>query len=207
MNLNAVEVSQSGVGTGGDANTPPVPDTVLLSAVRAGDEDALLALYDRYHALLFTLALRIVGEREVAEEVLQDAFLRAWDGARTFDPRRGAVLSWLFGIVRNRAIDALRSRHQRGRRREANELRDIPGRDGEPDIAPGVAMRLFVRAALDALPAQERQPRELVYFGGLSHREAALQLGQPLGTVKGRIRSAMDSLRRSLGRADGGAIS
>jgi RNA polymerase sigma-70 factor (ECF subfamily) len=207
MKYEAVEAVQSDAGAGGDANAHPVPDSVLLSAVRAGDEDALLALYDRYHALLFTLALRIVGEREVAEEVLQDAFLHAWDGARTFDPKRGAVLSWLFGIVRNRAIDALRSRHQRGRRREANELEDTPGRDDASDIAPGVAMRLFVRAALDALPVQERQPLELVYFGGLSHREAALQLGQPLGTVKGRIRSAMDSLRRSLGRADGGAIS
>ena len=180
------------------AHAGPAADDALVHGIRNHDEAALLALYDRYQRLLLSLALRIVGDRETAEEVLQDVFVRAWDGSASFDARRGSVSAWLFGITRNRAIDVLRSHHHRGRMRERDALPgDFRHEDGS-DLAEWAALRLSVRQALDALPPERRIPLELVYFGGMTQREAALALGQPLGTTKGRIRAAMDQLRGAL---------
>ncbi|MGI8926128.1 MAG: RNA polymerase sigma factor, partial [Tepidiformaceae bacterium] len=180
------------------AGGPPAPsDAELLLLVGARDEEALLALYDRYHRLLLSLAIRIVGDRLTAEEVLQDAFLRVWEGSASYNSGRGAVSAWLFGIVRNRAIDALRSRQHRARARERESIDDHPG-GSQPDLADGATTRIFVRQALDALPPQQRRPLEMVYYSGLTHREAALALGEPLGTTKGRIRAALDRLRTML---------
>lgn len=181
----------------GDAQ--PAADLTLLHAIRARDEEALLALYDRYQRLLFSLALRIVGDRETAEEVLQDVFVRVWDGSAGFDGQRGNVSAWLFGITRNRAIDVLRSHHHRSRQRERDPLPEYARHDDGSDVAEWTALRITVRQALDALPPERRVPVELVYFGGMTHREAAIALGQPLGTTKGRIRAAMDQLRAILG--------
>lgn len=176
----------------------PAADLALLHAIRARDEEALLALYDRYQRLLFSLALRIVGDRETAEEVLQDVFVRVWDGSAGFDGQRGNVSAWLFGITRNRAIDVLRSHHHRSRQRERDPLPEYARDDDGSDLAEWTALRITVRQALDALPPERRVPVELVYFGGMTHREAAVALGQPLGTTKGRIRAAMEQLRAIL---------
>lgn len=177
----------------------PPSDEALLGRVGAGDEDALLFLYDRYHRLLLSLALRIVGDRQTAEEILQDAFVRAWEGSASFNRGRGTVSAWLFGIVRNRAIDVLRSRQHRGRFREREALdAHVERPETQPDLAEGATTRLVVRQALDSLPPHQRRPIELVYFGGLSHQEAARLLGEPLGTTKGRIRAALDRLRQLL---------
>ncbi len=172
-------------------------DAILLGALRQRDEAALAALYDRYGGLVYTLALRIVGDRELAQEMLQDVFLRCWDHAATFRPGRGAVSAWLLGIARNRAIDLLRSRQHQARLREREPLpsADAPGAPGQPDMSDLVVLRQTVRAALDTLPSRQRQAIELAYYGGLPQREIARLLGEPLGTVKTRMRAGLERLR------------
>lgn len=171
-------------------------DAALIARIRARDEAALLQLYDRYQHLLMALALRLVGDRQTAEEVLQDVFIRLWEASAGFDERRGSVSAWLFGITRNRAIDVLRSAQHRARARERDDL--PPSRPDGGDIAEFVTNRVVVRDALDALSPERRRAVELVYFGGFTHQEAAAALNQPLGTTKGRIRAAMDELRAAL---------
>jgi len=178
-------------------------DIALVARIRRRDEAALLALYDRYQRLLMALALRIVGDRETAEEVLQDVFVRAWESIGTFDERRGSVSSWLFGITRNRSIDVLRSAQHRARTRERDGLPEQRG-DGS-DVAEFATTRILVREALEHLSPERRRPVELVYFGGLTHQEAAEALGTPLGTTKGRIRAALDQLRSLLAPGKGAA--
>jgi RNA polymerase sigma-70 factor (ECF subfamily) len=177
------------------------PDSELLARVRRADETALAALYDRYAGLVVTVALRVVGDREVAEEILQDTFLRCWNGAETYQPSRGHVAGWLMGIARNRAIDVLRSRQHKARQRERIALPDAddPHQPGNPDETESVVLRHTVATALATLPLNQRQVIELAYYGGLSQTEIAQRLGEPLGTVKSRTRTAMDRLRVLLG--------
>jgi RNA polymerase sigma-70 factor (ECF subfamily) len=175
-------------------------DAELIARVRARDEGALAALYDRFGGLVLTVALRVVGERELAEEIMQDTFLRCWTGAETYRPDRGQVSSWLMRIARNRAIDVLRSRSHRARRNERTSL-DAAGEASHPagpDEAEAIATRQAVAAALAALPKAQRRVVELAYYGGMSQSEIATQLGEPLGTVKSRTRAAMEQLRTSL---------
>ena len=107
---------------------PVLSDQMLLGRLRRGDEAALGALYERYAPLLYSLAVRVVGDRQLAQEVIQDTFLRCWDQAERYDPARGPVPAWLIGVTRNRAIDMLRSRSHRARLRERDDL----ARPGEP---------------------------------------------------------------------------
>jgi RNA polymerase sigma-70 factor (ECF subfamily) len=172
----------------------------LIVRVRDRDEAALAALYDRFGGLVLTVALRVVGERELAEEIMQDTFLRCWNGAETYQSGRGQVSSWLMRIARNRAIDVLRSRNHRARRNERTSL-DAAGEASHPtgpDEAEAIATRQAVAAALAALPTAQRRVVELAYYGGLSQSEIASRLGEPLGTVKSRTRAAMEQLRTSL---------
>ena len=160
-----------------------------------GDERALEELYARYGGLLYTLALRIVGDRELAREVVQDTFLRSWDGRETYDAQRGRVPWWLMGIARNRAIDLLRSRsHQQRIRERATRPREaaVPPAD---ELSGAVSERVTVLHALRALSDGQRVAIELAYYNGLTQAEIAEQLGQPLGTIKSRTREAMDRLR------------
>src|SRR5262245_47998693 len=136
-----------GRAAGGDI--PPDPD--LVRRMREGDESALELLYARYSGLLYSLALRIVGDPELAREVLQDTFVRTWDGRATYDPKRGRVAWWLMGIARNGAVDLLRSRSHQARLRERERLRlDVPS--GEQDIAEAFGLRRDVMSALRGLP-------------------------------------------------------
>jgi RNA polymerase sigma-70 factor (ECF subfamily) len=187
----------------------------LLHRVRDRDEAALAALYDRYAGLVYAVALRIVGDRHLAEEVLQDTFFRCWDEVARFDPARGRLSSWLLGVARNRAIDLLRSRQHQARLHERESL--DPG-DRRGDSGPGMAapagpgpggpysppgedlvlLRETVTQALDGLPLAQRQAISLAYYGGLTQSEIATLLGIPLGTVKTRIRDGMERLRRTL---------
>ena len=163
--------------------------------MRLGDERALEELYARYGGLLYTLALRIVGDRELAREVVQDTFLRSWDGRETYDAQRGRVPWWLMGIARNRAIDLLRSRsHQQRIRERAPRPREaaVPPAD---ELSGAVSERVTVLHALRALSDGQRVAIELAYYNGLTQAEIAEQLGQPLGTIKSRTREAMDRLR------------
>lgn len=166
--------------------------------MQAGDEAALEALYKRYAGLVFTLALRIVGDPELAREVLQDAFLRCWDGRESYDPGRGRVPWWLMGIARNRAIDLLRSRSHQARLREQQSLSSATPASSERDAADVTVLRRAVASALESLSAVQRQAIELAYYGGLTQAEIAQQLDEPLGTVKSRTREAMERLRVSL---------
>jgi RNA polymerase sigma-70 factor (ECF subfamily) len=166
--------------------------------MRDGDERALEALYARYGGLVYTLALRIVGDRELAREVLQDTFLRSWDGSETYDPKRGRVAWWLIGVARNRAIDLLRSRSHHARLREQGPIRGEGREPSLPDAQELLLVRRAVGDALRSLSPVQREAVELAYYAGLTQAEIAQELGQPLGTVKSRTREAMDRLRRVL---------
>jgi RNA polymerase sigma-70 factor, ECF subfamily len=184
-------------------------DSELFQRVRDRDERALAELYDRHAGLVLTVALRVVGDRELAEEVLQDTFLRCWTGAASYEPARGKVLGWLTGIARNRSIDVLRSRQHRTRVRERNSLpeADDSGLFSQADETEAVAMREVVTQAMNGLPLVQRQVVELAYYGGMSQTEIAAATGEPLGTVKSRTRMAMEHLRGQLRpqlRPDGG---
>ncbi len=175
-------------------------DGELLRRMRTGDDAALGVLYDRYAGLIVTVALRVVGERAVAEEILQDTFLRAWNAADTFQPSRGQVSGWLIGIARNRSIDVLRSRMHHARQRERDPLPEHAegAAWGVPDQTDEIATRQVVSAAMQSLPIAQRRVLELAYWGGMSQTEIARELGEPLGTVKSRARSGMEQLRRAL---------
>lgn len=177
--------------------TELVPDDAeLLARMRAGHEAALEMLYARYAGLVFTMALRILGDRELAREVLQDTLLRAWDGREAYDPQRGRVAWWLMGIARNRAIDVLRSRPHQARLRESDPSRDdMAAMEPMGDTTDTVILRRAIVDALRALPVGQRRAIELAYYGGLTQMEIARELDQPLGTIKSRTRDALDRLR------------
>lgn len=176
------------------------PDLELVRRMRLGDESALEALYARYGGLVYTLALRIVGDPELAREVLQDTFLGSWDGRETYDPDRGRVPWWLMGIARNRAVDLLRSRTHQARLREQAQLTaGMPASEAVNQGAENaVGFRRAVINALQGLSAGQRTAIELAYYGGLTQAEIARELHEPLGTVKSRTREAMERLRESL---------
>ena len=185
-------------GVKGELEQPS--DVELVRRMRRGDESALEALYARYGGLVYTLALRIVGDPELAREVLQDAFLGCWRGQDTYDPQRGRVAWWLMGIARNRAVDLLRSRTHQARLREQAPLTDSlaasePVNPGTPDAR---GLRRAILPALQALSEGQRQAIELAYYRGLTQAEIARELHAPLGTVKSRTREAMERLRQSL---------
>jgi len=166
--------------------------------MRVGEESALEGLYARYGGLIFTLALRIVGDPELAREVLQDTFLRCWDGSEAYDPGRGRVPGWLMGIARNRAIDLLRSRPHQARLREREPLAGLASEPDQRDTTDLITLRRAVTSALQGLPIAQRQAIELAYYGGQTQVEIARDLGEPLGTIKSRTREAMERLRAVL---------
>ena len=179
------------------------PMTSLVPAIANGDVDAFEALYDRHSSVLYALLLRILGNAEDAEEVLQESFVKAWKSATTFDPARGSDAAWLISIARSRGIDRLRSRRIRTNR-EDEAGREISGRAGLVDTNTGAesAIRsqeqVAVRNALGELPDPQRKALELAYFGGLSQSEIADRLGEPLGTIKTRMQLGMKKLRERL---------
>jgi RNA polymerase sigma-70 factor (ECF subfamily) len=179
-------------------------DEQVMKGVQAGDGQAVAALYDRDSALVFSLALRIVGDREGAEELVQEAFLRAWRQAGTYQPALGRLSTWLLGITRNLAVDELRRRGARPQRvdgeaaQEQLDTLSAPEFD-DPALQVGLAdQQAEIRQALDALPPAQRTVIELAYYSGLSQSEIAATLGDPLGTVKTRMRLATQKLREHL---------
>ncbi len=167
-------------------------DFSLVSAIRSGDESAMAMLYDRYSSLVYSVALRVLGDTGAAEDILQEVFMQLWRNPGLFDSSRGNLGAWLAVISRNRAIDGLR------RRKPETDIADIV-LSVEPDMAAeaerSVAM-VKVRGALEAMPASQRAALEMAYFEGLSHSEIAVKTGEPLGTIKTRIRSGLLALRR-----------
>ena len=177
---------------------PDRQDNALIEALADRDLTALSALYDRYGRIAYTLAYRILGEPEAAEDVVQDAFLAAWRGAATFKRERGNARSWLLSIVHHRAVDLLR---RRTAFRPA-PLEDAVAAASSDDTAEEAARsidRSSVREALHELPEAQRRTIELAYFGGYTQSELAALMGVPLGTVKGRVRIGLQKMRRALG--------
>lgn len=175
--------------------------TQLLRRVAARDRQALADFYDQVAAVLFSTAVRILGDPQEAEEVIQDVFVQIWEKAPMFDIALGTPFHWAVSITRNRAIDRLRSRQRRARALE--ELREQAAPEAS-DYAPASAATLdtehisMVRGAVSSLPAEQRQAIEMAFFGGLTHAEISEKLHEPLGTVKARIRRGMLKLRESL---------
>ena len=183
-----------------------VPDRALVEQMAAGEERALGKLYDRHGGMAYALALAIVREGADAEEVVADAFGQVWRSAAQYDPGRGSVAGWLATITRTRALDLVRARGRRTRAVERAAQADADGLAAplatpadQPDrgIERQEARRLVARS-LGELPEPQRRVIELAYFGGLSQTEIAAELQEPLGTVKTRMRAAMEKLRGSL---------
>jgi RNA polymerase sigma-70 factor (ECF subfamily) len=185
-------------------------DAALVRGMVAGDDRALGALYDRWQGVVHGVVARILRQPDDIEDVVEETFWQAWRQASRFDPARGAVQTWLLTIARSRALDRARALR---RRRES----PIEGDDGEvvvQQVAPddpgldteAAERRRIVTTALTQLPAEQREALELGYFGGLSQSEIAERTGQPLGTVKTRMRLAMQKLRSHLQvlRSEGG---
>ena len=169
-------------------------DALLLRHVATGDTDALRALYDRYGPVLYGLAVRSLGDRQLAEDCVQEVFVTAWRSAGSYDPRRASISTWLFAIARNKTVDA----HRRRSRRPPEPLPARWPNDESPDAAEVVAagdQGERVASARAELPPQQLEAVSLAYFDGLTQAEIAARLGVPLGTVKGRLRLALDRLR------------
>jgi RNA polymerase sigma-70 factor (ECF subfamily) len=168
-------------------------DAAVLLAIRSGDENGMAALYDRYSAVVYSVALRVLGDTGAAEDVLQEVFMQVWRNPGLFDSSRGSLGPWLAVIARHRAIDGLR------KRRPETDIADVVV-SVEPDMA-GDAERARamekVRGTLGSMPSAQRQALEMAYFEGLSHSEISEKTGEPLGTIKTRIRSGLLTLRKA----------
>jgi RNA polymerase sigma-70 factor, ECF subfamily len=173
---------------------------LLIKRVADGDQSALTTLYDSTSRLVFGLILRVVSDRSTAEEVLLDVYTQVWRQAKTYDAGRGAPLAWLMTIGRTRSIDRLRSsKHEHQNKESLDSIREVTATGASPEAdTVSSERRQLVRSALEALSIEQREVIELAYYSGLSHSEIALQLGQPLGTVKTRTRLGMMKLRDML---------
>lgn len=174
-------------------------DSALLERMRASDEGALAELYDRWSDRVHSLAVHLLRNPRDAEDIVEETFWQAWRGAARYDVARGAVGTWLLTICRSRALDRIRSRRRRPQDVSLDEAPSLlaPGYD-QIDAMVAHETGRIVRAALMELPGEQRQALELAYFGGLSQSEIAEKTGQPLGTIKTRMRLAMNKLRESL---------
>jgi RNA polymerase sigma-70 factor (ECF subfamily) len=178
-------------------------DASLIREVAAGRPAALSALYDRYGRLVYSLAFRAVGDAGAAEEITQDVFVNIWDRAASYRPEQAKVSTWLTSIARHRAIDVLRRRGVRPEGHSVDWEAATPEATTARIAGPEQAVEQYleqqrVRAAVASLPEEQRRVLSLAFFEGLSHSEIATALDQPLGTVKTRIRLAMQKLRQLL---------
>jgi RNA polymerase sigma-70 factor (ECF subfamily) len=173
-------------------------DAQLVLLVARFDESALAELYRRHAGAVYGLARRLLSEPGAAEDVVQDVFVRLWGEPERFDPARGALRSYLLARTHSRSIDILRSEGSRRRREERDAKQTAEaGYDVEREVWD-MTLAAHVRAALGELPDLERKVIELAYFGGHTYREVAELLGQPEGTVKGRIRNGLRRMHASL---------
>jgi RNA polymerase sigma-70 factor (ECF subfamily) len=173
-------------------------DAALVVAIGRWREDALAEAYRRHAGAAFALARRLLNDRELAEEVLQEVFLRLWNQPERFDPERGSLRSYLLAHVHGRSVDLVRSESSR-RRREEREARETAehGVDIEREVLD-LTLAEQVKEVVAGLPSDERKAIELAYFGGHTYRQVAVMLDQPEGTVKSRIRSGLRRLREDL---------
>ena len=170
------------------------PDDRLVSAIRAGDEQAMAQLYDRYSSIVYSVALRVLGDTGAAEDILQEVFMQLWRKPAAFDASRGSLPAWLAVITRNRCIDSLR------KRKAETDIEDVII-SVEPDLAAEAERNRAIekiRGTLGIMPATQRSLLEMAFFEGLTHTEIASKTGEPLGTVKTRIRAGLLALRKAL---------
>jgi RNA polymerase sigma-70 factor (ECF subfamily) len=172
----------------------------LLQQIAGGDREAFRRFYDRYATLAFTFALRLLGARSDAEDLLQEVFLQVWRQAQSYSPERGSPEAWLITITRSRAIDKLRSLRRRG----MSSVSVDESSRGEVGVVVAPASqaseaKLTVQGVMARLPDTQRLVLELAYFDGLTQSEIAARLGEPLGTVKTRMRAGLERLRGFLG--------
>lgn len=170
------------------------PDAELLQRIRRGDEGAMAELYDRFSAVVFSAALRVLSEASQAEDVLQEVFLQLWRNPSAFDANRGSLAAWLAVIARHRAIDHLR------RRRPETDFEEVvlsvdPGLDNQAVRSEAISR---IRGVMESMSDEQRSAVEMAFFEGLTHTEIAEKTGEPLGTIKTRIRSALIMIRKAL---------
>src|SRR5258707_14530098 len=175
-------------------------DEDLMQLVRRGDAEAFQVVYERHATAAFSLAYRMTGTRNAAEDVVQEAFLSLWRSGARYDRTRGSVRTWVLGIVHNRAIDALRRGTVHDKRRASDE--GIEERFEAAERTDVEVARLDeareIHSALEELPSEQSRVIELAYFGGFTHTEIASMLDTPIGTVKGRMRLGLAKMRAQL---------
>lgn len=179
-------------------------EATLLARIARRDATAFEILYDRYSRAVYSLAVRMLGNAQAAQEVAQEIFLNVWRGASDFSPERGSVRSWVLSLAHHRTVDALR-------RQRLRTTEPLPEADPGPSVGADVVEQVLrgvegatVRSALMALSLEQREAIVLAYYGGYTQQEIANRLRVPLGTVKTRIRDGMQRLRALLVRAEGG---
>jgi RNA polymerase sigma-70 factor (ECF subfamily) len=188
------------------ATAQQIADREMIARIGRGDQSAFSALYDRLSGPLYSLALRMLGDTADAQEALQDVFLQIWSRAGTYDPEQSSVFSWTVLLTRSRVIDRLRARGRRLRlvvastddRESRDEVADASTVESAADTADRNDEAARVRFVLNNLPSEQREAIELAFFEHLTHHEIAGQLGQPLGTIKARIRRGLLKLRQRL---------
>ena len=182
------------------ALTPEEDWVLLVRSVAGGDQLALHALYERAHRVVFTLSMRITGNRATAEELTVDVFHDVWRRASGYDPKNGTVLGWIMNQARSRAIDRVRFETRKKRLGAEGGEPGLESANGQ-DVLDGKQRAQAVQAALTVLTADERAAIEAAFFSELTHAEVAARLNQPLGTVKTRIRAGLQKLRQAMGEA------
>lgn len=180
----------------GLVNSPPPStedDAALLALVQRGNESAMAVLFDRYSKVVYSVALRVLRDPAAAEDVLQEVFMQIWRNPASFIATRGSLGGWLAVVSRNRSIDALR------RKRPSESVDDmvLASNYNLADEAERNSMMEKARGVIVLLPAEQRKTLEMAFFDGLTHSEIAEMTGDPLGTVKTRIRSALTTLRKA----------
>jgi RNA polymerase sigma-70 factor (ECF subfamily) len=180
-------------GGGAQQRSSAEDDRMLLERVQARDQGAMAEIFDRYSRMAYSIALRVLKDSAQAEDVMQDVFFQVWKNPKSFAPERGSLGAWLAVVVRNRSIDAMR------RRRPSDPVEDVVLASGD-DVAGEVEQKTMierVRGVLKDLPPEQRESLELAFFSGMTHAEIAESKGEPLGTVKTRIRMGLISLRKA----------
>lgn len=188
------------------ATAQQTADLEMIARIGRGDQTAFDALYDRLSGPLYSLALRMLGDAADAQEALQDVFLQIWSRAKTYDPQQSSVFSWTVLMTRSRVIDRLRARGRRLRvlvpstdvEEDSTEAADASTAESVADTTDKNDEAGRVRSILNNLPSEQREAIELAFFTDLTHHEIAARLGQPLGTVKARIRRGLLKLRERL---------
>lgn len=169
-------------------------DAALVTGIQSGDEDAMGRFFQRYSGIVYSVALRVLKDSGEAEDVVQEIFVQVWKNPAAFVSGRGSLGGWLVVVARNRAIDMLRRRHPS----DQVELFALPSSTNLANEAERSVLLEKIRVAMDTLPVEQQKSVELAFFEGLSHSEIAQKTGDPLGTVKTRIRLALLSLRKVL---------